>query len=71
MCHRSVPTLINITEESLPAHTPLLTGVGIVVTEGCELGISEVWEAGPGSSYPEGEGQKLQHVPKNYCIISL
>ena len=44
-CHGSLLTLADITEESLPAHTPLLTGVGVVVVEGRELGISEVEEA--------------------------
>jgi len=43
--NRRLPTLIDITEESLPAHAPLLTGVDVVVTEGRELGISEVGEA--------------------------
>ena len=38
------PTLVNITEELLPTNTPLPVWVNIVITEGCELGISEIGE---------------------------
>ena len=63
--HRSIPTLVDITEESLPVHAPLLTGVGVVVTEGQELGISEVGEA-QGAQTLRGRGRnimELQHMP--------
>ena len=62
MCH--APTLVHIIEESLPAHTPFLTGVGVVVTEGCELGISEVGEA-QGAQTLRGRGRNIMALHHN------
>ena len=62
MCH--APTLVHIIEESLPAHTPFLTGVGVVVTEGCELGISEVGEA-QGAHTLRGRARNIMALQHN------